>query len=72
MRLTTKTTRLTLVTELLWLWWYHLQYAYLIMLLKNRPIIALLPVENMPRCQWPVLWGGGWIVNVSIIHGVPL
>eukprot|EP00957_Ditylum_brightwellii_P131582 10034756-Ditylum_brightwellii.AAC.1 len=29
----------------------------------KQPILALLPVENRPSCWWPVVWGGGQIVN---------
>eukprot|EP00957_Ditylum_brightwellii_P179677 13686721-Ditylum_brightwellii.AAC.1 len=31
---------------------------------QNQLILVLLPVENRPSYQWPVLWGGGWIVNI--------
>eukprot|EP00957_Ditylum_brightwellii_P212017 15366860-Ditylum_brightwellii.AAC.2 len=33
---------------------------------QNWPIFALLPVENRPSCWWPVIWGGGWIVIISV------
>eukprot|EP00957_Ditylum_brightwellii_P160738 12237283-Ditylum_brightwellii.AAC.1 len=66
MKLTTITKMmLMLMAELPQIWWHHLLNVHLILVSKNWPILASLPVKNRPSCQCPELWGGGRIVNIS-------